>query len=95
MQESILGTMAVSGFAPSPINPDPKCRVISVASGQTSLMFDWLIKWSFRIEDFDINYKLRTAIKGRAISNFLVEFTYTEDTEEEVVLLELQSSIPT
>ena len=58
-------------------------------------MFDRLIKWSFKLEDFDINYKLRTAIKDWEIIKFLVEFTYTEDTEEELVLLKLQSSIPT
>ena len=43
-------------------------------------------------------YRPRTAIKGQALADFLVEFTYPEETEraEPVVLTpDLQESIPT
>ena len=44
-------------------------------------------------------YKLGTAIKGQALADFLVEFTYSENPSEEVALsnlpLELQPAIPT
>ena len=36
-----------------------------------------LIMWSFKLENFDITiYKTRTIVKGQAVADFLIEFTY-------------------
>ena len=34
------------------------------------------MKWAFELEELEVIYKLRTAIKGQELANFLAEFTY-------------------
>ena len=34
-----------------------------------------LIKWAIELSEFDIRYKLRTAVKGQVLVDFIVEFT--------------------
>jgi len=44
-----------------------------------------LLKWSIELSQFDIDYKPRTAIKGQALADFVVEFTgLPVDAVEEV-----------
>ena len=40
-----------------------------------------LIKWAIKLSEFDIRYKLRTAIKGQILVDVIMEFTPTEPTE--------------
>ena len=51
------------------------------------------------MKEFEVLYRPRTAIKGQALANFLVEFTYPEDMDEEVtppdLPLDLQLAILT
>ena len=35
-----------------------------------------LLKWSIELSEFHIDYRPRMAIKGQALANFVVEFTY-------------------
>ncbi|XP_024021689.1 uncharacterized protein LOC112091692 [Morus notabilis] len=42
-----------------------------------------LLKWSIELSQFDINYKPRTAIKGQALADFVVEFAGLPDGAEE------------
>ena len=35
-----------------------------------------LTKWAIELGEFDIKFMPRTAIKGQAVANFIVEFTY-------------------
>ena len=35
-----------------------------------------LTKWAIELGEFDIKFMPRTAIKGQATTNFMVEFTY-------------------
>ncbi|XP_060969563.1 uncharacterized protein LOC133036821 [Cannabis sativa] len=37
-----------------------------------------LLKWAVELSQFDIRYKLRTAIKGQALADFILEFPSTE-----------------
>ena len=39
-------------------------------------------KWSIKLGEFDIQFKLRTAIKGQALADFIAEFTYTPEVAE-------------
>ena len=38
-----------------------------------------LALWAIKLSEFDIQYHLRTAIKGQVITDFIVEFTHDED----------------
>ena len=40
-----------------------------------------LIKWAIELSEFDIRYKLRTAIKGQVLAYFIMEFTPAELAE--------------
>ena len=40
------------------------------------------MKWVLELEEFEVVYRPRIAIKGQALADFLVEFIYLEDTEE-------------
>ena len=54
--------------------------------------------WPLELEEFKVVYRPWTAIKGHALVDFLVEFTYTKDAKEtESVSLppDLQTKIPT
>ena len=41
------------------------------------------MKWALELEEFEVIYKPRMTIKGQAIADFLVEFTYLEEPIEE------------
>ena len=41
------------------------------------------------LEKFEVFYRPRTIIKGQALADFLVEFTYSEDLIKEVISLYL------
>ena len=56
------------------------------------------MKWALELEEFEVIYRPRTAIKGQALADFVVEFTYPSETEraEPVTLTpNLQETIPT
>ena len=57
------------------------------------------MKWAFELEEFELVYRPRTAIKYQALVDFLAEFTYLENPIEEPTQpnlpLELQASILT
>jgi len=38
-----------------------------------------LALWAIKLNEFDIQYRPRTAIKGQVIADFIVEFTNGED----------------
>ena len=40
-----------------------------------------LIKWAMELSEFNIRYKLRIAIKGQILANFIMEFTTAEPAE--------------
>ena len=40
-----------------------------------------LMKWAIELSEFDIRYKPKTAIKGRVLADFVMEFTSAEPTE--------------
>ena len=42
------------------------------------------MKWALELEEFEVLYRPRTAIKGQALVDFIAEFTYLEDLTEEV-----------
>ena len=44
------------------------------------------MKWALELEEFEVFYKPWIAIKGQALEDILVEFTYSEDPVEEVDL---------
>ena len=37
-----------------------------------------LMKWAIEMSEFDIRYKLKTAIKGQVLADFVMEFTSAE-----------------
>ena len=42
------------------------------------------MKWALKLEEFEVLYKPRIAIKGQALADFLAKLTYPEDPTEEV-----------
>ena len=40
------------------------------------------MKWALELEEFKVVNRPRTAIKGQALVDFLIEFTYPKDVEE-------------
>ena len=38
-----------------------------------------LALWAIELSEFDIQYRLRTTIKGQVVVDFIVEFTHNED----------------
>ena len=58
-----------------------------------------LMKRAFELEEFKVLCRLRAAIKGQALADFLIEFTYLEEPVEQPpqpdLPPELQGSIPT
>ena len=51
------------------------------------------MKWALELEEFEVLYKSRTAIKGQALADFLAEFTYLEDTAEDVTPTSLTTDL--
>ena len=45
---------------------------------------------ALELEEFEVVYRPRTAIKGQAIADFIAEFTYLKDPIEEYHILDLQ-----
>ena len=39
----------------------------------------WLALWAIELSEFDIQYRLRTAIKGLVVVDFIPKFTNEED----------------
>ncbi|XP_075652789.1 uncharacterized protein LOC142623281 [Castanea sativa] len=39
----------------------------------------WMALWVIELSEFDIQYQIRTAVKGQIVDDFIVEFTFTED----------------
>ena len=39
------------------------------------------MKWAIELSEFDIRYKLKTAIKGQVLADFVMEFTSAEPAE--------------
>ena len=48
------------------------------------------MKWAIELSEFDIKYKPRTAIKGKILANFIMEFTSIEPTK----IAQLASNLP-
>ena len=42
-----------------------------------------LALWAIELSEFDIQYRLRTTIKGQIIADFIAKFTHDEDKEAE------------
>ena len=40
------------------------------------------MKWALELEEFEVIYQPRIAIKGQALADFLVEFMYPGETEQ-------------
>ena len=38
-----------------------------------------LALWAIELSEFDIQYRLRTTIKGQVVADFIVEFTHDKD----------------
>ncbi|KAL5557725.1 hypothetical protein UlMin_033936 [Ulmus minor] len=45
-----------------------------------------LAKWSIELGEFDIKFKPQITIKGQALADFIVEFTYTPKMSEKLVI---------
>lgn len=48
----------------------PMCQIFSKPNATSRIL-----KYPIELSDFDISYKLRTAIKARAVVDFMVEMT--------------------
>ena len=35
--------------------------------------------WAIKLSEFDVQYRPRTAVKGKIVANFIVEYTQSED----------------
>ena len=47
------------------------------------------MKWAIELSEFDIRYKLKTAIKGQVLADFIMEFTSAEPAENTQALTDL------
>ena len=52
---------------------------------QHSKLSGRLTKWAIELEEFDIEYKPWTVIKGQAVANFVVEFAKLDRAGKEEV----------
>ena len=48
-----------------------------------------LMKWAIELSEFDIRYKPKTAIKGQALADFVIEFTSAEPAENAQTMTDL------
>ena len=48
-----------------------------------------LMKWAIELSEFDIIYKLKTAIEGQVLADFVMEFTSTEPAENTQTMTDL------
>ena len=44
--------------------------------------FDRMMKWAIELSEFDIRYRLKTAIKGQVLADFIMEFTSAEPARD-------------
>ena len=54
----------------------PLCQVLKLPKASSRLL-----KWSIELRQFDVNFRPRTTIKGQALADFIVEFTYADTVE--------------
>ena len=45
---------------------------------QKTKISGWLLKWANELGQFEVNFRTRMAIKGQALADFIVEFTYAD-----------------
>ena len=48
-----------------------------------------LMKWAIELSEFDIRYKMKTAIKGQVLADFVMEFTSVEPAENAPTMTDL------
>ena len=48
-----------------------------------------LMKWAIELSEFDIRYKLKTAIKRQVLADFVMEFTSAEPAENNQTMTDL------
>ena len=48
-----------------------------------------LMKWAIELSEFDIRYKLKTAVKGQVLADFVIEFTSAELDENARTMIDL------
>ena len=48
-----------------------------------------LMKWAIELNEFDIRYKPKNAIKGQVLADFIMEFTSTEPAENAQTMTDL------
>ena len=53
-----------------------------------------LIKWAIELSEFDIRYKLRTAVKGQVLNHFIVEFTPSNTPAQPTETTQLAPDLP-
>ena len=51
-----------------------------------------MMKWAIELGQFDLDYKPRTAIKGQALADFILEFP--EDGEKSGLLIKYDPDLP-
>ena len=42
-----------------------------------------MVQWTIELSQFDVEYRLRTAIKAQALADFIAEFTTPEDANHQ------------
>ena len=47
------------------------------------------MKWAIELSEFDIRYKLKTAIKGQVLADFVMEFTSAVPDENAQTITDL------
>ena len=53
-----------------------------------------LIKWAIELNEFDIIYKPRTAVKGRVLADFIMEFTPSNTPTQPTETTQLAPDLP-
>ena len=53
-----------------------------------------LIKWAIELSEFDIRYKLRTAVKGQVLADFIMEFTLSNTPAQPTETTQLAPNLP-
>ena len=50
-----------------------------------------LMKWAIELSEFDIRYRLKTAIKGQVLADFIMEFTSAEPSRDAQAAIDLST----
>ena len=53
-----------------------------------------LIKWAIELSEFDIRYKPRTAVKGKVLEDFIMEFTPSNTPAQPIETTQLALDLP-